>query len=129
MRYVWRHLPLNDVHPSAQLAAEASEAAAQQGAFWPMHDLLLQHQDALRWSDLARYAEELGLDVDRFSGDLRRHTGASRIAQDVDGADMSGVSGTPSFFVNGRRLEGAYDVDALRVAAKTARVRAALDAR
>ena len=71
MRYVWRHLPLNDVHPRAQLAAEAAEAAAAQGAFWEMHDLLLDHQDALASADLSRYAEELGLDVDRFRDDLR----------------------------------------------------------
>ena len=126
VRYVWRHLPLNDVHPHAQLAAEASEAAAAQGAFWPMHDVLLRHQRALRTSDLIRYAEEIGLDVDRFAHDLQRHEGASRIAEDVDSADLSGVSGTPSFFVNGRRHEGAYDIAALRAAAKTARARAAI---
>jgi Na+/H+ antiporter NhaA len=126
--YVWRHLPLNDVHPWAQLAAEASEAAAAQGAFWPMHDALLAHQGALRTADLARYAEELGLDVARFEHDRRRHAGASRIAEDVDSADLSGVSGTPSFFVNGRRLEGAYDITSLRAAAKTARARVAIEA-
>ena len=80
VRYVWRHLPLNDVHPHAQLAAEAAEAAAAQGEFWPMHDLLLAHQDALRPDDLRQYAEELGLDVDRFWEDLRRreHVAAGR---------------------------------------------------
>ena len=126
--YVWRHLPLNDVHPWAQLAAEASEAAAAQDAFWPMHDALLRHQGALRTPDLARYAEELGLDVARFEHDLHRHEGASRIAEDVDSADLSGVSGTPSFFVNGRRHEGAYDIASLRTAARTARARAAIGA-
>ena len=70
VRYVWRHLPLNDVHPNTQLAAEASEAAADQGAFWEMHDLLFAHQDALRPSDLIGYAEQLGLDVERFTSDL-----------------------------------------------------------
>jgi Na+/H+ antiporter NhaA len=127
VRYVWRHLPLNDVHPRAQLAAEGAEAAAAQNAFWEMHDVLLGHQRALSMSDLALYAEDLGLDVDRFVRDLQRHQGASRIAEDVDSADSSGVSGTPSFFVNGRRHEGAYDIAALRAAAKTARVRAAID--
>ncbi len=126
--YVWRHLPLNDVHPWAQLAAEASEAAAAQGAFWPMHDALLAHQGALSTADLARYAEELGLDGARFEHDLQRHAGASRIAEDVDSADLSGVSGTPSFFVNGRRHEGAYDIASLRAAAGTARARAAIEA-
>ena len=92
LRYVWRHLPLNDVHPRAQIAAEATEAAAAQGRFWEMHDLLLSHQDALKPADLIGYARELGLDVDRFTEDLRRHAYASRIAEDVDGADLSNVS-------------------------------------
>ena len=72
LRYVWRHLPLTDVHPNAQLAAEAAEAAAAQGKFWEMHDLLLAHQDELDPPDLRRYADELGLDVDRFWEDVRR---------------------------------------------------------
>jgi Na+/H+ antiporter NhaA len=124
LRYVWRHLPLSDVHPNAQLAAEAAEAAADQGAFWQMHDLLLDRQDALSFRDLLRYAEELGLDVERFAEDLRRQSGAARIAEDVDGADLSGVSGTPSFFVNGRRHYGAYDVGTLSRAVRAARARA-----
>ena len=73
LRYVWRHLPLNDVHPRAQLAAEASEAAAAQGRFWEFYDALLAHQDALDPPALGRYAEELGLDLDRFWEELRRH--------------------------------------------------------
>jgi Na+/H+ antiporter NhaA len=124
VRYVWRHLPLSDVHPRAQLAAEASEAAAEQGGFWEMHDLLLAHQDALRPNELIGYAEELGLDVERFSSDLRDHSGAARIAEDVDGADLSGVSGTPTFFVNGRRHYGAYDVATLSAAVRGAGARA-----
>jgi Na+/H+ antiporter NhaA len=126
VRYVWRHLPLNDVHPRAQLAAEAAEAAAQQGAFWDMSDLLLTHQDALWPRDLVEYAEQLGLDVDRFREDLRRHAGAGRVADDVESADLSGVSGTPTFFVNGRRHHGAYDIDTLSAAVRAARGRAAL---
>jgi Na+/H+ antiporter NhaA len=126
VRYVWRHLPLTDVHPNAQLAAEASEAAARQGAFWKMHDLLLDHQDALRPADLIAYANQLGLDLDRFREDLARHTGAVRVAEDVDSADLSGVSGTPTFFVNGRRHYGAYDIDALSGAVRVARARATL---
>jgi protein-disulfide isomerase len=124
--YVWRHLPLNDVHPRAQLAAEASEAAAAQGTFWEMHDLLLDHQDALRPKDLIGYAGELGLDVERFTEDLRRHAGAARVARDVDSADLSGVSGTPTFFVNGRRHHGAYDIETLSAAVRVARARAAV---
>jgi protein-disulfide isomerase len=121
--YVWRHLPLNDVHPLAQQAAEAAEAAASQGAFWEMHDLLLDHQDALRMEDLVGYAEELGLDVDRFEEDLRTRAGVRRVAEDVDSADVSGVSGTPTFFVNGLRHYGAYDIATLKAAVKAARAR------
>jgi Na+/H+ antiporter NhaA len=124
VRYVWRHLPLIDVHPRAQLAAEASEAAAGQGAFWPMHDLLFEHQEALAPADLVRYAAELGLDVPRFAADLRRHAGTSRVAQDLESADLSNVSGTPTFFVNGRRHYGAYDIDVLTALVRTAHARA-----
>ena len=126
VRYVWRHLPLNDVHPNTQLAAEAAEAAADQGAFWEMYDLLLEHQDALRPGDLMDYAEQLGLDAERFAKALREHTGASRIAEDVDSADLSGVSGTPTFFVNGRRHYGAYDIATLPAAVRAAGARATL---
>jgi Na+/H+ antiporter NhaA len=126
VRYVWRHLPLNDVHPSAQLAAEAAEAAADQGAFWEMHDLLLAHQDALKPRDVVGYAEQLGLDRERFAAALRAHDGAARIAEDVDGADLSGVSGTPTFFVNGKRHYGAYDIASLSAAVRVAGARAAV---
>jgi Na+/H+ antiporter NhaA len=126
LRYAWRLLPLNDVHPHAQMAAEAAEAAAAQGAFWEMHDKLLEHQDELRPSDLRRYAEELGLDVDRFIDELRRRVHAARIAEDVATADASGVAGTPSFFINGRRHQGAYDVATLSAAVRSARYRASL---
>jgi Na+/H+ antiporter NhaA len=121
--YVWRHLPLNDVHPNAQRAAEAAEAAAEQGAFWDMHDLLLEHQDALGYRQLLDYAEQLGLDVERFEDDLRTRVGAGRIAQDVDSADLSGVSGTPTFFVNDLRHYGAYDIATLSASVKAARAR------
>jgi protein-disulfide isomerase len=126
VRYVWRHLPLNDVHPHAQLAAEASEAAGKQGAFWELHDLLLDHQDALSADDLIGYARELGLDVERFTDDLRERVGAARVADDVDSADLSGVSGTPTFFINGRRHYGAYDIGTLSAAVRAAGARAAL---
>jgi Na+/H+ antiporter NhaA len=126
VRYVWRHLPLSDVHPRAQLAAEAAEAAHDQGAFWEMHDLLLTHQDALRPNDLIGYAEQLGLDVDRFMDALREHAGAVRVAEDVDSADLSGVSGTPTFFINGRRHYGAYDIATLSAAVRAAGAQASL---
>jgi len=128
VRYIWRHLPLTDVHPHAQLAAEAAEAAAAQGAFWEMHDLLLAHQDALRPADLVGYAARLGLDAERFARDLRTHAWAARVAEDTDTADVSGVSGTPTFFINGQRHNGAYDLASLSVAVRTARAMAAITA-
>jgi Na+/H+ antiporter NhaA len=120
VRYVWRHLPLTDVHPNAHLAAEAAEAAAAQGAFWEMHDLLLTHQDALGPKDLVGYATQLGLDVARFRDELRRHEYETRVAQDVESADISGASGTPTFFINGQRQHGSYDVATLSAAIRTA---------
>jgi protein-disulfide isomerase len=123
---VWRHLPLHDVHPHAQFAAEAAEAAAAQGAFWPMHDLLLAHQGALTGRDLLEYAGQLGLDTARFIADMRSHAGAGHVAEDVDSADLSGVSGTPTFFINGMRHHGAYDIDSLSAAVRGARARAYL---
>jgi protein-disulfide isomerase len=128
VRYVWRHLPLNDVHPSAQLAAEAAEAAAAQGGFWDMHDRLLANQDALAPDDLLRHAAALGLDAERFEHDVGEHAGAARVADDVDSADLSGVSGTPTFFVNGRRHHGAYDIASLSEAVRAAGARATLAA-
>ncbi|GAA2446000.1 Na+/H+ antiporter NhaA [Streptomyces macrosporus] len=126
VRYVWRHFPLDDVHVHARLAAAAAEAAAAQGRFWEMHNLLFAHQDALRPSDLRGYAEELGLDADRFHRDLGERAGAARLAADEESADLSGVSGTPTFFVNGRRYQGAFDIDGLTAAVRAARERAAL---
>jgi Na+/H+ antiporter NhaA len=120
LRYVFRHLPLTDVHPNAQGAAEAAEAAGAQGAFWEMHDRLLSHQDALGPADIYRHASALGLDLNRFSDDLRRRRHAPRVAEDVRSADASGVSGTPTFFVNGRRHVGVYDVETLTRAVKAA---------
>jgi Na+/H+ antiporter NhaA len=126
LRYVFRHLPLTDVHQHAQLAAEGAEAAGRQGeaAFWDMHDMLMEHQGALTKRDLLGYAAELGLDQDRFTTDLHNHVGAAHVAEDVDSADLSGVSGTPTFFVNDKRHYGAYDIDALTEAVRAARARA-----
>jgi Na+/H+ antiporter NhaA len=124
VRFVWRHLPLPDVHPQAALAAQAAEAAGEQGRFWDMHDLLLARQDHLMKQDLLHYAEELGLDVPRFGKQLYKHVHAGRVGQDVESADLSGVAGTPTFFVNGRRHYGAFDVASLTQAITTARDRA-----
>ncbi|MFJ5264886.1 Na+/H+ antiporter NhaA [Streptomyces sp. NPDC088387] len=124
VRYVWRHLPLTDVHVHAQVAAEAAEAADAQGRYWEMHDLLMSHQGALRIDHLLDYAGEIGLDVDRFELDMKQPAVAERIAADVDSADLSQVAGTPTFFVNGHRHQGAYDIESLSVAVRTARERA-----
>jgi predicted DsbA family dithiol-disulfide isomerase len=91
-----------------------------------MHDLLLERQDALTPEDLMGYAAELSLDVEQFSDDLERHAGAARVAEDVDGADLSNVSGTPTFFVDGRRHYGAYDISTLTQAVRAARARATI---
>ena len=121
LRYVFRHLPLSDVHPHAQLAAEASEAAHAQGAFWEMHDTLMDHQGELTLGDVGRYAEELGLDAERLEDEVRRRRYRGRIAEDVASADTSGVSGTPTFFVNGRRHQGVYDIATLTASIKRAK--------
>ena len=123
LRYVWRHLPLNDVHTHAQLASEAAEAAAAQGRFWDYYDRLFADQQALGTRELIARAERLGLDIERFTAELRRHEHASRIARDVASADESGVSGTPTFFINGRRHQGAYDLQTLTAAVRAARLR------
>ncbi len=128
LRYVFRHLPLTDVHQHAQLAAEGAEAAGRQGAFWEMHDMLMEHQGALTKRDLLGYAAELGLDQAKFAEDLRSHVGAAHVAEDVDSADLSGVTGTPTFFVNDKRHYGAYDIDALTEAVRSARARAFITA-
>jgi Na+/H+ antiporter NhaA len=128
VRYVWRHLPLNDVHPNAQLAAEAAEAAGKQGSFWEMHDLLLDHQEALSPRDLVGYAASLGLDTMQFAADLRKHAGRAHVDEDLESADLSNVSGTPTFFVNGKRHYGAYDIEGLKKAVKLAKARALINA-
>jgi Na+/H+ antiporter NhaA len=124
LRYVWRNLPLSDVHPNAQLAAEAAEAAGAQDRYWEMYDTLLSHQDALEPRDLIAYAERIGLDSERFKRDLRSRAHSSRVADDVASADESGVSGTPTFFINGRRHYGVYDLQTLTRVVDMAKVRA-----
>jgi protein-disulfide isomerase len=116
LRYVFRHLPLMDVHEHAELAAEAAEAAAAAGKFWEMHDRLFAGSPALRPEDILGYAAELGLDPDDVAEALESRRYAMRVARDVESADESGVAGTPTFFVNGRRHHGSYDIDALRAA-------------
>ncbi len=112
-RYIFRHLPLTDVHPHAFDAAVAAEAASRQGAFWPMHNKLFGHQDHLEREDLLRYADELGLDVGRFTADLDDPALADRVRADMASAHDSGARGTPTFFVGERRHQGPYDAGRL----------------
>ncbi|SFF05112.1 Na+/H+ antiporter NhaA [Blastococcus tunisiensis] len=116
LRYVFRHLPLVEVHPHAQLAAEAVEAAGAQGRFWEMHDRLFAHQDALEAPDLLDHAAALGLDLERFARELGDGTYAQRVRDDVAGAEAGGVEGTPTFFVNGVRHQGRAGTDELAAA-------------
>jgi Na+:H+ antiporter, NhaA family len=116
LRYVFRHLPLTEVHPHAELAAEATEAAAAQGAFWAMHDRLFAHQDRLDAADLIEHAAALGLDLERFTRELGEGAHGQRVRDDVVGAEASGVHGTPTFFVNGVRHAGPATTDALAAA-------------
>ena len=113
LRWIYRNFPLTEIHTHALQAAEAAEAAGGQGRFWEMHALLFAGQDHLEATDLRRYAEELGLDRDRFDLDLDDHVHLARIEADVDGGARSGVGGTPTFFTNGVRHDGPYDAGAL----------------
>jgi Na+/H+ antiporter NhaA len=125
VRFVFRHLPLTDVHPNAALAAEAAEAAAAQGRFWEMHDALFDRQDALQLPDLVDRADQLGLDVDAFERDLSSGHFAPTVARHVSSAEAAGVAGTPSFFINDVRFRGAYDLDSLESAVRRFAVSAA----
>jgi hypothetical protein len=109
LRYVFRHLPLDRVHPHAELAAEATEAAAAQGRFWELHDLLFEHQGELELEDLAGYASEIGLDVERFVREIEDGVHAEHVREDIAGAEASGARGTPTFFVGERRHVGPWD--------------------
>jgi protein-disulfide isomerase len=113
LRFVFRNFPLTTAHPRAEVAAEAAEAAGAQGRFWEMHDHLFENQSRLGDEDLHSYAEELGLDVDRFDHELAEHTYAGRVHEDFIGGVRSGVNGTPTFYVNGQRHDGSYEPDDL----------------
>ena len=114
--YVVRHLPLPDVHEHAELAARAAEAAHAQGKFWEFHDVLFANQDQLELEDLAGYAGDLGLDIERFLRDVDDPEISRHIREDVASAEASGARGTPTFFVNGQRHTGPHDSESLRAA-------------
>jgi protein-disulfide isomerase len=113
LRFVFRNFPITTSHPHAELAAEAAEAADAQGKFWEMHDLLYESQQHLEAADLHGYAEQLGLDVDRFDDELSRHVHAERVREDFMSGVRSGVNGTPTFYVNGVRHDGDYEPETL----------------
>ncbi|RPF28334.1 protein-disulfide isomerase [Georgenia muralis] len=121
LRYVFRHLPLVDVHPRAERAARAAVAAQRQGRFWEMHDLLFSHQDQLDVADLAGYARDLGLDVEAFLRDLDDEDTAALVRADVASAEASGARGTPTFFVGEARHTGPHDTESLARALEASR--------
>ena len=120
LRFVFRNFPITTAHPRAEQAAEAAEAAAAQGRFWEMHDLLYENQKRLRDEDLHGYAEQLGLDVERFDQDLAEHAHAPRVREDFMSGVRSGVNGTPTFYINGARHDDSYDFDTLLAALERA---------
>lgn len=120
MRFVFRNFPLSQMHPHAEHAAEAAEAAGAQGKFWQMHDLLYENQDALEAEDLVQYARALRLDVPRFVQEMSEHLHAERVREDFRSGVKSGVNGTPSFFINGVRHDGPFDLGSLMAAIEEA---------
>jgi protein-disulfide isomerase len=110
IRFVFRNFPLNDIHPHAQHAAEAAEAAGAQDKFWQMHDYLFEHQKALDDGHLLEYAQKVGLEIHKFKNEVSRHLYAPLIEQSLKGGIDSGVEGTPTFFINGVRYEDSFDL-------------------
>lgn len=121
LRFVFRHFPYSRLHPHAELAAQAAEASGAQGRFWEMHDLLFENQEALEFDDLARYAEQLSLDVESFRDDLKSEKYLERVRSDFRSGVQNGVFGTPTIFLNGIRHNGETDYETLSAA--IARVR------
>ena len=120
LRFVFRNFPITTSHPHAEQAAEAAEAAATQGKFWQMHDLLYANQRHLHDPDLHAYAEKLGLDVDQFDNELAEHVHAARVREDFMSGVRSGVNGTPSFYINGARHDDSYEIEPLLAALERA---------
>ena len=120
LRFVFRNFPLNEIHPNAQHAAEAAEAAAAQARFSEMHDLLFEHQRHLLDRHLEEYASQIGLDLTRFRVDMTTHAHAARVREDFVSGVRSGVNGTPTFFINGLRHDGPWDFENLLDAVEAA---------
>jgi protein-disulfide isomerase len=113
LRFVFRNFPITTSHLHAEQAAESAEAAAAQERFWEMHDLLYENQRRLEDDDLRAYAEQLGLDVERFGSELAEHVHAARVREDFMSGVRSGVNGTPTFYVNGARHDDSYELEIL----------------
>jgi protein-disulfide isomerase len=111
--YIFRNFPLKELHPDALLAARAAEAAAVQGQYWPMHHMLFERQDTLEFEDLIEFAAELGLDVQQFIHDTEEGTCFEKIEDDIRSGTKSGVESTPTFFLNGVRYDGEWDIENL----------------
>jgi protein-disulfide isomerase len=111
LRFVFRNFPLNTIHEHAGVAAQAAEAAGEQGKFWEMHDVLYEHQDDLAEADLNQYALRLGLEIYKFESDLSSERFAKRIREDFRGGVRSGVNGTPTFFINDVRYNGPHELE------------------
>ena len=120
LRFVFRNFPITTSHPHAERAAEAAEAAAAQGSFWRMHDVLYENQKRLGDGDLRTYAQQVGLDLDVFDRELAEHVHAARVQEDFMSGVRSGVNGTPTFYVNGARYDDSYDLDTLHGALEAA---------
>jgi protein-disulfide isomerase len=120
LRFVFRNFPITTSHPHAEQAAEAAEAAATQSRFWELHDYLYEHQRQLETADLHAYAEQLGLDGDRFDRELAEHAYAGRVREDFMSGVHSGVNGTPTFYINGVRHDDSYDFGTLLAALERA---------
>jgi protein-disulfide isomerase len=116
LRFVFRNFPLKEIHPHAEHAAEAAEAAAVQGKFWEMHDTIFEHQRGLDDRHLLEYAAGLALDDGRVQRELASHMHAARVREDFLSGIRSGVNGTPTFFINGIRHDDSWDVDTLEQA-------------
>lgn len=120
MRFVFRHFPLSQIHPDAETAALAAEAAGEQGRFWEMHDTLFENQVALEDEDLLQYAQALGLDLAEFDQSVASERHLGRIRKDFMSGVRSGVNGTPTFFINGERHNGSYEYPVLGKAIREA---------
>jgi protein-disulfide isomerase len=124
LRFAYRHFPLIRIHPHAEPAAEAAEAAGARGRFWEMHAMLYENSPNLSGPELLSYAEQIGLEADRFVSELRAHRYIPRIQADMESGLRSGVKGTPTFFINGIRHRGGYDLQSLLQALRAAQLSA-----